>query len=110
MRLSFCEQRGDQRFAGKSLVSALFTEAEAHSMRRLPIYLLVDCSGSMSGDPIESVKQGIRVLHSTLMGDPSAVESAYLSVITFDSGARQLAPLTEIAQFNPPDLHANPVD
>lgn len=76
-------------------------------IRRLPVYILADCSGSMSGDPIESVKQGIRALHSNLMGDPSAIESAYLSVITFDSSARQIVPLTEVAQFSPPDLQAS---
>lgn len=76
------------------------------SVRRLPVYILADCSGSMTGDPIESVKQGIRTLHTTLMGDPSAVESAHLSVITFDSNARQVSPLTELAAFNPPDLQA----
>jgi uncharacterized protein YegL len=77
------------------------------SVRRLPVYILADCSGSMGGDPIESVKQGIRTLHSNLMGDPSAVESAYLSVITFDHDARQLAPLTEVAAFQPPNLQAS---
>jgi uncharacterized protein YegL len=61
----------------------------------------------MAGDPIESVKAGIRALHSELLGDPSAVESAYLSVITFDSSARQLAPLTEVSAFSPPDLVAS---
>jgi uncharacterized protein YegL len=61
----------------------------------------------MTGQPIESVKTGIRALHSSLMGDPAAVENAYLSVITFDSSARQVVPLTEIAQFNPPDLQAS---
>jgi uncharacterized protein YegL len=75
-------------------------------LRRLPVYIVADCSGSMSGDPIESVKSGIRSLYSELMGDPSAVESAYLSVITFDSSARQIVPLTELAAFNPPDLQA----
>jgi uncharacterized protein YegL len=76
------------------------------SYRRLPVYILADCSGSMSGDPIESVKAGISALHSELMNDPSAVESAFLSVITFDSSARQTVPLTELASFVPPDLNA----
>jgi uncharacterized protein YegL len=75
-------------------------------VRRLPVYILADCSGSMSGSPIESVKSGIRALHSELMGDPSAIESAYLSVISFASTAQQIAPLIEVAQFNPPDLQA----
>ena len=63
-------------------------------VRRLPIYLLIDTSGSMMGEPIEAVKQGIRTLITELKGDPQAVETAYLSVITFDSHARQLVPLT----------------
>lgn len=61
----------------------------------------------MSGDPIESVKAGISSLHSELMNDPSAVESAFLSVISFDSNARQIVPLTELASFTPPDLNAS---
>jgi uncharacterized protein YegL len=60
----------------------------------------------MNGNPIESVKSGIRALHSELMGDPSAVESTYLSVITFDSNAQQIVPLTELSQFNSPDIRA----
>lgn len=77
------------------------------SIRRLPVYILADCSGSMAGDPIESVKSGISALHSELMNDPSAVESAFLSVITFDSSARQVVPLTELASFTPPNLNAS---
>ena len=54
-------------------------------MRRLPVYLLLDCSGSMYGEPIEAVKNGVQVLVSTLRQDPYALETAYLSIITFDS-------------------------
>src|SRR5262245_34462078 len=75
--------------------------------RRLPVYILADCSGSMLGNKMESVKAGIRELQNALLGDPAAVEAAYISIITFDSSARQLAPLTEIAQFQPPDLTAS---
>src|SRR5438132_1920184 len=74
--------------------------------RRLPVYILSDCSGSMTGSPIESVKSGIRALHSELMGDPSAVESAYLSVIAFASDAQQVVPLTEVGQFTAPEMQA----
>ena len=74
--------------------------------RRLPVYLLLDCSGSMMGEPIEAVRQGIKALLSELRGDPQALETAYLSVITFDSQARQIIPLTELMQFQEPELHA----
>lgn len=76
------------------------------TIRRLPVYILADCSGSMAGEPIEAVKQGIRSLHSNLMHDPSAIESAYLSIITFGGGTQQLVPLTEVAGFTPPNLQA----
>ena len=68
-------------------------------IRRLPVYLLIDCSGSMAGEPIEAVKQGIKALLSELKGDPQALETACLSVITFDSTARQVTPLTELMLF-----------
>lgn len=75
-------------------------------MRRLPVYLLLDTSGSMSGEPIEAVKNGVQLLVSTLRQDPYALETAYLSVISFDSAARQLVPLTELSNFQTPDLVA----
>lgn len=76
-------------------------------VRRLPIYLLIDTSGSMMGEPIEAVKQGIRTLITELKGDPQAVETAYLSVITFDSHARLLVPLTELMKFSEPEFSAS---
>ncbi|MDE7413022.1 MAG: VWA domain-containing protein [Muribaculaceae bacterium] len=76
-------------------------------MRRLPVYLLLDTSGSMFGEPIEAVKNGMQVLVSTLRQDPYALETAYLSIITFDSKAQQLTPLTELSAFQQPDLRAN---
>lgn len=75
-------------------------------IRRLPVYLLLDCSGSMAGEPIEAVKQGIKALVSELKSDPQALETACLSVITFDSTARQITPLTELMLFKEPQLAA----
>ena len=45
-------------------------------MRKLPIYLLLDTSGSMHGEPIEAVKNGVDMLVSTLLSDPYALETA----------------------------------
>src|SRR5258705_8845489 len=75
--------------------------------RRLPVYMLLDCSGSMSGEPIEAVRQGIKYLVAELQGDPQALETVWLSVITFDSSARQVVPLTPIIKFQEPQLVAN---
>ena len=75
-------------------------------MRRLPVYLLLDTSGSMFGEPIEAVKNGVQVLVSTLRSDPYALETAYLSIITFNSTAQQVTPLTELSAFQQPSIDA----
>ncbi|MGJ1498458.1 vWA domain-containing protein [Sphingobacterium spiritivorum] len=75
-------------------------------MRRLPVYLVLDTSGSMSGEPIEAVKNGVQVMISSLRQNPQAIETAFLSVITFDSSARQLIPLTDLGTFQMVDIRA----
>ncbi len=76
-------------------------------MRRLPVYLLLDCSGSMYGEPIEAVKNGVQVLVSTLRQDPYALESAYLSIITLDSVAQGVTVVTELPGFLQPNIQAS---
>lgn len=76
-------------------------------MRRLPVYLLLDTSGSMMGEPIESVKSGVQTMISALRQDPYALETAYLSIITFSSSANQLVPLTELTNFQTPNIEAS---
>lgn len=75
-------------------------------MRRLPVYLLLDTSGSMYGEPIEAVKNGVQTLISTLRSDPYALETAFLSIITFNSTAQQITPLTELAAIQQPSIDA----
>jgi uncharacterized protein YegL len=58
-------------------------------MRRLPVYLLIDTSGSMKGEPIESVKVGIESMLATLRQDPYALETVHISIITFDKMLRR---------------------
>ena len=60
----------------------------------------------MTGEPIESVKSGIQMLVASLRKNPQALETAYLSVITFGSNAQQVVPLTELAAFQQPELTA----
>jgi len=61
----------------------------------------------MYGEPIEAVKNGVQTLVSTLRSDPYALETAYISIITFNSSAQQIAPLTELASFQPPQIDAS---
>ncbi|GHT12962.1 tellurium resistance protein TerY [Bacteroidia bacterium] len=75
--------------------------------RRLPVYLVLDTSGSMMGEPIAAVETGVQTLVSALRQDPYALETAYLSIITFDSNAKQIVPLTELTAFQMPSISAN---
>lgn len=73
-------------------------------MRRLPVYLLLDTSGSMRGEPIESVKVGLEAMIASLRQDPFALESVYISIITFDREVNQILPLTELEALQIPNI------
>ena len=73
--------------------------------RRLPVYILIDTSGSMRGEPIESVKVGLSDMIASLRLDPYALETVCVSIITFDSKVEQILPLTELENLQLPDIH-----
>ena len=73
-------------------------------MRRAPIYLLIDTSGSMFGEPIEAVKNGVKLCIQDLRNDPESMEKAYVSVITFSNTAEMIMPLTYIGDIREEDI------
>lgn len=72
--------------------------------RRLPVYILIDTSGSMKGEPIESVKVGLSDMIASLRLDPYALETACISIITFNSNVNQILPLTDLENLQLPDI------
>lgn len=76
------------------------------SVRRLPVYILLDTSGSMRGEPIHSVNVGLQAMLSALRQDPYALESVYLSIITFDVEAKEYLPLTALDEVKLRDVVA----
>jgi uncharacterized protein YegL len=82
-------------------------------MRKLPIYILLDTSGSMRGEPIEAVQTGLQSLLSSLRRDPYALETVHICIITFDREARILCPLTDLGAFvlpQVPPLESSPTN
>lgn len=73
-------------------------------MRHLPVYILIDTSGSMKGEPIESVKVGLADMVATLRQDPYALETVSISIITFDRDVKQVLPLTELENLQLPNI------
>lgn len=73
-------------------------------MRRLPVYILIQTSGAMRGEPIEAIKVGLETMVSSLRQDPFALESVHLSVITFNRYSEQILPLTELENMQIPSI------
>ena len=73
-------------------------------MRRLPVYLLIDTSGSMRGEPIESVKVGLEAMLSSLRQDPYSLETVNISIITYDREVKQILPLTPLDELQLPEI------
>ena len=71
-------------------------------MRRLPVYLLIDVSYSMNGEPLNAVQNGVEKLANELRKNPYALETAWLSVLTFADDAQVDVELTELPSFQAP--------
>ena len=74
------------------------------NIRRLPVYLLLDTSGSMRGEPISSVNVALQAMLAALRQDPHALESVYISMITFDIDAKEVVPLTPLELAKIPEI------
>ena len=73
-------------------------------MRRLPIFLVLDCSESMLGDSLKNMETGLEQLVTSLRRDPQALETVHLSLIAYAGQARTIVPLTTLDSFYPPKL------
>lgn len=75
--------------------------------RRLPVYLVLDVSGSMFGVPIAEVQNGVSEMVAALRQLPARQQDTiHIKVIQF-SDTVDTTPLTELRTFNPPSLSAN---
>lgn len=72
--------------------------------RRLPIYIAVDVSESMAGEPLEQMESVIDHVLSDLRRDPHALETVWLSQIAFAGKPMMLSNLTELVSFIPASL------
>ena len=73
-------------------------------MRRLPVYFLLDTSGSMQGEPIQALNNALSGMISTLRTDAQAIDSLWISIITFDKDVNEVVPLTELVNFQLPEI------
>jgi uncharacterized protein YegL len=77
-------------------------------MRRLPVYFLLDTSGSMNGEPIQALNNALSGMVNNLRSDAQASETLWISIITFDRVVNEVAPLTELPSFQIPEVICPP--
>jgi uncharacterized protein YegL len=77
-------------------------------MRRLPVYFLLDTSGSMNGEPIQALNNAMSGMINSLRSDAQASETLWISVITFDREVKEIVSLTELPSFQLPEIICPP--
>lgn len=77
-------------------------------MKKLNVYLLLDTSGSMNGEPIAAVNVGLDSMLRTLRRDPYCLEVVQLSIHTFDALVQEVLPLTPLPQVQLPKITCPP--
>lgn len=64
-----------------------------------PVYLVIDTSYSLAGGPIEALNAQLHESLLTLQADGSVAQSTWLAVMSFDTDARLVVPLTAVADI-----------
>lgn len=72
--------------------------------RPLPLVILADTSGSMSGEKISSLNQALAALVQDLRADDQTKDSVLLSLVTFDGTVREVVTLAPINSVQLPTL------
>jgi len=73
---------------------------------RCPCVLLLDTSGSMKGEALDHLNQGIQAFQVSVAKDPLASRRVEVAVVTFDSEVKVMQEFVTADQFQPPALTA----
>jgi uncharacterized protein YegL len=74
---------------------------------RVPCVLLLDTSGSMTGQPIAELNEGLITLKDTLAADTLASKRAEFAIVTFGGVVTTIQDFVTAEHFQPPHLHAS---
>lgn len=73
---------------------------------RCPCVLLLDTSGSMEGEPIQALNEGLVIFRDSLLKDPLASKRVEVAVVTFDNEIIVRSDFVTPDRFEPPRLEA----
>ncbi|MFJ8011235.1 VWA domain-containing protein [Streptomyces sp. NPDC096339] len=69
-------------------------------MQILPFYLVCDESGSMAGDPLNSINGALPELHREISTNPTVADKTRFCLIGFSDDATVLQPLTDLSDID----------
>lgn len=71
--------------------------AEEELFRIFPVFLVIDISASMEGEPIDAVNAALPSIKQEMIENPTVGQIARVSVVTFAETARVIVPLSDLA-------------
>ena len=74
---------------------------------RVPICLVLDVSGSMSGQPIEELQEGVRMFFDAIREDDVAQYAAEIAIVTFGGVARKALDFFAINRQEVPVMYSD---
>ncbi|WP_419871487.1 vWA domain-containing protein [Candidatus Pristimantibacillus sp. PTI5] len=74
---------------------------------RVPICLVLDVSGSMTGDPIEELNRGVKLFMESIRRDDIACAAAEISMVTFGGSVQTVFEFGSIHRQTIPHLSAS---
>jgi uncharacterized protein YegL len=77
--------------------------------QRTPLALVLDCSGSMEGDPIKQLNDGLRLLEKELKDDVIAAKRVRILLVRYGGmdNAEVVGDWCDVMDFTAPSLEAN---
>ena len=77
--------------------------------RRVPFFLVIDTSGSMSGAPIAAVEQGLRNMKKTVATEGETQQYAWISMISFNDRASVIQEPIPVTKFHAPKFNPDTI-
>lgn len=74
--------------------------------RQSTVYIVLDVSASMQGEPLQSMRNGVHGLVSALRSNPETCEGMSVTAIAFSTHARVIADSVPLDEFILPDIQA----
>lgn len=99
----------DNSLAKKTQMPSInfYNEFADNAEPRCPVVLLLDTSGSMSGQPIDELNAGLAIFKQEVQRDTTASLRVEVAIITFDSSVNIVQDFVTIDEFYPPQLSAS---